>query len=81
MNDRELIENCCDELAFDNLDIVNGELTEEQINKAIDNASKKANVDLTLFLTVFKTLFFCDPYTYVKNIQEDNLKGEARCVS
>lgn len=66
---RELVESCCDELALDNLDAVDG-LTDEHIDNAIDKASEKAEVDRVTFLAVFEELFTCNPYTYVELNQE-----------
>lgn len=71
---RELVESCCDELAFDNLDVAGVELSDIRLTEAIDKASEKAEVDRETFLAVFEELFRCNPYTYIENI----LEGETR---
>ncbi|KKN24842.1 hypothetical protein LCGC14_0890820 [marine sediment metagenome] len=70
---RELVESCCDELAFDNLDVAGVKLSDEQLTEAIDKASEKAEVDRDVFLAVFQELFRCNPYTYVENLLENPL--------
>ncbi|KKK97856.1 hypothetical protein LCGC14_2648580 [marine sediment metagenome] len=67
---RELIESCCDELAFDNLDVAGVELSENQLDVAIDKAAEKAGTDRATFLAVFEELFRCNPFTYVENLLE-----------
>ncbi len=71
---RELVESCCDELAFDNLDVAGVEVTVGEIAGAIDKAAEKAEVDRVTFLVVFEEIFRCNPFTYVKNL----LEGEAQ---
>ena len=67
---RELVKSCCDELAFDNLDVAGVELSENQLDAAIDKASEKAEVDRATFLAVFEELFRCNPFTYIENLLE-----------
>ncbi len=68
---RELVESCCDELAFDNLDVAGVKLSENELDAVIDKAVEKAEVDRATFLAVFEELFRCNPFTYVENLLEN----------
>lgn len=68
---RELVEKCCDELAFDNLDVAGVELSENELDVAIDKAAEKAEIDRATFLAVFNELYRCNPFTYVENLLEN----------
>ena len=69
---REKIEECCDALAFD-IDSKEGDINNDQVNVAIDEATREAGVDRTTFLKVFQDLYMCNPFVYTENARDDAL--------
>lgn len=70
MVNKEKIEECCDALAFD-LDDKEGNISDDEVNVAIDVAVIEAGVDREAFLKVFQDLYACNPFVYTENARDD----------
>jgi len=68
--DEQKIEECCDALAFD-IDQKEGNISDDDINTAIDEAAREAKVDRETFLKVFQDLYACNPFVYTDNARDD----------
>lgn len=65
-------ENLCDEIA-EILDQTQGNITDDQLGRLIQEASITVQISDTEFRKKFEDLYYCSPETYRQNARDDAL--------